>query len=69
MLMYPKCRQEVELTFLLGTFLELVDKEVLRKQKELLVNTLRPLLMAFFFFSFFLSPPVTFLPKGVGLWS
>ena len=44
MLMYPKCRQGVELIFLFGTFLELVDKEVISKQKELLVNTLRGVL-------------------------
>ena len=28
-LLYPKCRKEVECTFLLGTFLELVDREVI----------------------------------------
>ena len=37
--MFPKSRQEVECTLLLGTFVELVDKEVVLKQKELLVNT------------------------------
>ena len=46
MLMYPEYRHEVKLTSLLGTLLELVDEEVIRKQKELLVNTLRGVLRA-----------------------
>ena len=37
---YPKNRQEDECLLLLGTYLELVDKEVVLKQKELMVNTL-----------------------------
>ena len=37
---YPKSRQEDECLLLLGTYLELVDKEVVLKQKELMVNTL-----------------------------
>jgi hypothetical protein len=36
---FPKGRQESECILLLGTYLELVDKEVIMKQKELLVNT------------------------------
>ena len=36
---FPKGRQESECILLLGTYLELVDKEVILKQKELLVNT------------------------------
>ena len=40
MFMYPKCKKEVEAAFLLGTFMELVDKEVAGKQKELMVGTL-----------------------------
>ena len=37
---FPTCRQEAECMFLLGTFLELVDSEVISKQKELLLDTL-----------------------------
>ena len=36
---FPMCRQESECMFLLGTYLELVDREVVSKQKELLVDT------------------------------
>ena len=36
----------MECTFLLGTFPELVDREVICKQKELLVNTVRVVLRA-----------------------
>ena len=36
---FPKGRQEDECTLLLGTYVELVDREVVLKQKELLVNT------------------------------
>ena len=46
MLMYPKCRREAEAVFLLCTFMELVDREVAGKQKELLVGTLRGVLRA-----------------------
>jgi hypothetical protein len=44
MLMYPSCRKEVKVSFLLGTFLEQVHKEVMLKEKELLVNTLKGVL-------------------------
>ena len=37
--MFPKCRQEAAVMLLLGTFVELVDRETVMKQKELLVNT------------------------------
>ena len=36
---FPKGRQEDECTLLLGTYVELVDRESVLKQKELLVNT------------------------------
>ena len=34
--MYPSCRKEEECSFLLGTFIELVDREVICKQKSVL---------------------------------
>ena len=37
--MFPKSRQEAEYILLLGTFDQLVDRETVLKQKELLVNT------------------------------
>ena len=37
---FPKGKQEDECTLLLGTYVELVDREVVLKDKELLVNTL-----------------------------
>ena len=37
---FPKGRQEHECMLLLGTYVELVDREVVLKEKELLVNTL-----------------------------
>ena len=40
MAQFPTNRQEPECMFLLGTYLELVDREVVSKQKELLVDTL-----------------------------
>ena len=46
MQMYPSCRKEIECSFLLGTFLELVHREVMVKGKELLVNTLKGVLQA-----------------------
>ena len=42
--MYTPCRKEVEVSFILGTFLEQVHKEVMQKEKELLVNTLKGVL-------------------------
>ena len=44
--MFPKCMQETECLFLLGNYMQLVDKEVVGKQKELLVDTLRGVLEA-----------------------
>jgi hypothetical protein len=44
MLMYPRCRREAEAAFLLGTYMELVDNEVVGKQKELMVGTVRGVL-------------------------
>ena len=40
MAMFPKDMQETECMFLLGTYIELVDREAVSKQKELLLNTL-----------------------------
>ena len=40
MAQFPTCTQEVECMFLLGNFVELVDSEVMTKQKELLLDTL-----------------------------
>ena len=37
---YPKGKQEDECLLLLGTYVELVDRDVVLKQKELMVNTL-----------------------------
>ena len=44
--MFPTCRQEDECIFLLGTYVELVDKEVVSGQKELLLATLVGVLRA-----------------------
>ena len=46
LLMYPRCGREAEAAFLLGTYLELLDKEVVAKQKELMVGTVRAVLRA-----------------------
>jgi hypothetical protein len=46
MLMYPKCRKEAEVAFLLCTYMELVDREAIGKQKELMVGTVRGILRA-----------------------
>ena len=46
MLMYPRCRREAEAAFLLGTYMELADKELVGKQKELMVGTVRGVLRA-----------------------
>ena len=37
--MFPKSRNEVECILILGTYVELVDRETVLKQKDLLVNT------------------------------
>ena len=44
--MYPTCRQEEECIFLLGNYVELVNSEVIAKQKELLLNSLLGVLQA-----------------------
>jgi hypothetical protein len=44
MQIYPSCMKEVEVSFLLGTLLEQVLKEVMLNEKELLVNTLKGVL-------------------------
>ena len=46
MLMYPRCRREAQVIFLLSTYTELVDREVVGKQKELMLGTLRGVLRA-----------------------
>ena len=46
MQMYPSCRKEIECSFILGTFLEQVHREVMSGEKELLVSTLRGVLRA-----------------------
>ena len=46
MFMYPRCRREAEVIFLLSTFKELVDKEAVGKQKELMLGMLRGVLRA-----------------------
>ena len=46
MLMFPKVTQEAETIFLLCTFMELVDTEVVGKQKELLVGRVKGVLRA-----------------------
>ena len=46
MLMYPRCRKEAEVIFLLSTYTELVDREVVGKQKDLMLGTLRGVLKA-----------------------
>ena len=46
MLMYPKCRREAEAAFLICTFMELVEREVAGKQKELMMGTVRGVLRA-----------------------
>ena len=42
--MFPTCRQEVECIFILGTYVELVDREVVSGQKDLLLDTLKGVL-------------------------
>ena len=46
MLMYPRCRREAEIIFLLSTYTELVDRETVGKQKVLMLGTLRGVLRA-----------------------
>ena len=46
MQMYPTCKKEIECSFLLGNFLEQVHREVMSKEKELLVSTRKGVLRA-----------------------
>ena len=46
MAMFPRSRHEDECIFLVGTFVELVDREVMSKEKDLLVNTVIGVLKA-----------------------
>ena len=46
MLMYPRSMREVEVAFLIGTYMDLVDQEVVIKQKELMVGTVKGVLRA-----------------------
>ena len=46
MLMYPRCRREAKVIFLLSTYTELVDMEAVGKQNELMLRTLRGVLGA-----------------------
>ena len=46
MLIYPECRREAEVAFLICTYMELVTREVVGKQKELMVGSLRGVLRA-----------------------
>ena len=46
MLMFPRVGQEAETIFLLGVFMDLVDRDVVGKQKGLLVGTVRGVLQA-----------------------
>ena len=40
LVMFPKCTQEPEVLFLLGNFIQMVDKDVINKQKELRVDSM-----------------------------
>ena len=44
LLKYPSCRKEGGCSFLLGTYLEQVHREVVLKDKELLVNNMKGVL-------------------------
>jgi len=44
--MFPTCRREEECIFLLGNYVELVNCEVISKQKELVLNMLLGCLQA-----------------------
>ena len=46
MLSYSKSRWEAEAALLLGTYMELVDRDAVTKQKELLVGTVKGVLRA-----------------------
>ena len=46
MLMYPGCRQEAEVSFIICTYMEMVDREAVNKQKELMVGAVKGVLRA-----------------------
>ena len=61
--MFPKSRKEAECILILGTYVELVDKEVVLKQKkELLVNTVLGVLKAKAEYTRLRAVPQTLLP-------
>ena len=62
MLMYPPCRKEVAVSFLLGTFLEQVHSEVMLKGKDLLVDTLKGVLRSRLTQNRSRAVPFVFLP-------
>ena len=43
---FHKCTQETEILFILGNYIELVDKDVVNKQKELQVDSMQGVLEA-----------------------
>ena len=65
MLMYPRCRQEAEVAFLICTYLELVDRDVTSKQKELLVGTVKGVLRAKIEYLSSRSVPQVHFPLGL----
>ena len=64
MLMFPRVAQEAGKIFLLGVFIELVDREVVGKQKELLVGTVRGVLQAKVSQNASIAAPEIQLPQG-----
>ena len=46
MLMYPRCRQEAEVVFIICTYMEMVDRDAVSKQKELMVGSVKGVLGA-----------------------
>ena len=64
MQMYPPCRKEVVVSFLLGTFLEQVHSEVMLKGKDLLVDTLKGVLRFRLTQTRSRAVPFVFLPQN-----
>ena len=46
MLLYPRCRQEAEVAFIICTYMEMVDREAVNKKKELMVGAVKGVLRA-----------------------
>ena len=44
--MFPKCTQEMEVMFILGNYIQLVDNDVVNKKKELRVDSMLGVLEA-----------------------